>query len=130
MTNKTTPDFEALKARMKATWMAGDFGQVAKYAEHEAVKFISRQNIKPGMRVLDVACGTGNLAIPAAKAGAMVTGVVSLPIWSNKLVSAQKAKELKFSSTRAMQKNFPTLMHRLMSWSACLVQCSRPVLIA
>jgi ubiquinone/menaquinone biosynthesis C-methylase UbiE len=75
MTNKTTPDFEALKARMKATWMAGDFGQVAKYAEHEAVKFISRQNIKPGMRVLDVACGTGNLAIPAAKARATVTGV-------------------------------------------------------
>ena len=95
-----------------------------------AVKFISRQNIKPGMRVLDVACGTGNLAIPAAKAGAMVTGVVSLPIWSNKLVSAQKAKELEFSSTRAMQKNFPTLMNRLMLWSACSAQCSHPVLIA
>jgi SAM-dependent methyltransferase len=60
---------------MKATWMAGDFGQVAKYTEHEAVKFKSRQNIKRGMRVLDVACGTGNLAIPAAKAGALVTGV-------------------------------------------------------
>jgi ubiquinone/menaquinone biosynthesis C-methylase UbiE len=75
MPNVRTPDVEALKARMKATWMAGDFGQVAKYAEHEAVKFISRQNIKPGMRVLDVACGTGNLAIPAAKVDAMVTGV-------------------------------------------------------
>lgn len=75
MPNETTPDFEALKTRMKATWMAGDFGQVAKYAELEAVKFISRQNVKPGMRVLDVACGTGNLAIPAAKAGAIVTGI-------------------------------------------------------
>ena len=30
MPNETTPDFEALKARMKATWMAGDFGRVAK----------------------------------------------------------------------------------------------------
>ena len=37
MPNETTPDFEALKARMKATWMAGDFGLVAKYAEHEAL---------------------------------------------------------------------------------------------
>ena len=44
---ETTPAFAGLKARMKATWMAGDFGQVAKYAEHEAAKFISRQNIKP-----------------------------------------------------------------------------------
>src|SRR5262249_58140405 len=29
----------------------------------------------PGPRVLDVACGTGNLALPAARAGAIVTGV-------------------------------------------------------
>lgn len=79
MPNETTPDFEALKARMKATWMAGDFGQIARYAEHEADRFISRQNIKPGLRVLDVACGTGNLAIPAAKAGGIVTGVDIAP---------------------------------------------------
>lgn len=79
MLNETAPDFGELKARMKATWMAGDFGQVAKHAEHEAAKFITRQNIKPGARVLDVACGTGNLAIPAAKAGAIVTGVDIAP---------------------------------------------------
>lgn len=70
----TSSDFEALKARLKATWMAGDFGQIAKYGEPAAEQFIARRPIKPGMRVLDVACGTGNLAIPAAKAGAIVTG--------------------------------------------------------
>lgn len=69
------PDFEALKARLKATWMAGDFGEVAKSIESHAEEFMARRDIKPGMRVLDVACGTGNLAIPAAKAGAIVTGV-------------------------------------------------------
>jgi len=87
---ETTPAFAGLKARMKATWMAGDFGQVAKYAKHEAVRFISRQNIKPGMRMLDVACGTGNLAIPAAKAGAMVTGV---DIASNLVEQARERAE-------------------------------------
>ena len=87
---ETTPAFAGLKARMKATWMAGDFGQVAKYSEHEAAKFISRQNIKPGMRMLDVACGTGNLAIPAAKAGAMVTGV---DIASNLVEQARERAE-------------------------------------
>jgi ubiquinone/menaquinone biosynthesis C-methylase UbiE len=73
MTN-TCAESEVLKARLKATWMAGDFGQIAKYSEAAAEQFIARRAIKPGMRVLDVACGTGNLAIPAAKAGAIVTG--------------------------------------------------------
>ena len=74
MVNSIT-DLQALKARLKATWMAGDFGQVAKFIESHAEEFIARRRIKPGMRVLDVACGTGNLAIPAAKAGAIATGV-------------------------------------------------------
>lgn len=74
MTN-AIPDLEALKARLKATWMAGDFGEVAKSIESHAEAFIARRAIQPGMRVLDVACGTGNLALPAAKAGAVVTGV-------------------------------------------------------
>jgi len=79
MSKETAPDLEALKARMKATWTAGDFGQVARHGEPEAEKFITRQNIKPGARVLDAACGTGNLAIPAAQADAIVTGIDIAP---------------------------------------------------
>jgi 2-polyprenyl-3-methyl-5-hydroxy-6-metoxy-1,4-benzoquinol methylase len=75
----TSSEFEALKARLKATWMAGDFGQIAQYSEPVAEQFIARRAITPGMRVLDVACGTGNLAIPAANAGAIVTGVDIAP---------------------------------------------------
>src|SRR5207248_3189971 len=37
--------------------------------------FVSRLKLRPGTRVLDVACGTGNTLIPAARAGAEVTGV-------------------------------------------------------
>lgn len=55
--------------------MAGDFGQVAKYTAVDAAEFIARLSLNPGMDVLDVACGTGNLAIPAARTGARVTGV-------------------------------------------------------
>jgi ubiquinone/menaquinone biosynthesis C-methylase UbiE len=68
-----------LKARQKATWMAGDFGQVAKLAESSGTEFMARRGLQYGLRVLDVACGTGNLAIPAAKAGAQVTGVDIAP---------------------------------------------------
>lgn len=55
--------------------MAGDFGQIANHISGEAQEFVARLNLKPGVRYLDVACGTGNTAIPAAKAGAQVTGV-------------------------------------------------------
>src|SRR5205807_4284835 len=60
---------------MKAVWMAGDFGQIAKRNEAEGATFVRRLPLKAGMRVLDVACGTGNVAIPAAKLGCRVTGV-------------------------------------------------------
>ncbi|HKO61980.1 MAG TPA: class I SAM-dependent methyltransferase [Pyrinomonadaceae bacterium] len=66
---------EPLKEKLKATWMAGDFGQVAKVIEKCAEEFIDRLALSPGARVLDVACGSGNLAVPAAHKGANVTGV-------------------------------------------------------
>ena len=66
---------EPLKAKLKATWMAGDFGQIAKVIEGCAQEFIDRLKLSPGSRVLDVACGSGNLAVPAAHKGAEVTGV-------------------------------------------------------
>ena len=69
------PDFTQLKANLKSAWMAGDFGQIANYASHGAAEFVEQLGLKPGIRVLDVACGTGNTAIPAARAGAKVTGV-------------------------------------------------------
>ena len=66
---------EALKGKLRTTWMAGDFGVIARMIEKGGYEFVDRLNIKPGMRVLDVACGTGNTAIPEAKKGADVTGV-------------------------------------------------------
>jgi ubiquinone/menaquinone biosynthesis C-methylase UbiE len=69
------PQMEQLKKNMKAAWMAGDFGQIAKYNEEEAAQFIKRLEIRRGSDVLDVACGTGNTAIPAARKGANVIGV-------------------------------------------------------
>jgi ubiquinone/menaquinone biosynthesis C-methylase UbiE len=73
--NATTPDLATVKERMKATWGAGDFGEVAKSIESHAEDFMSRHDIGPGRHVLDIACGTGNLALPAARAGASVVGI-------------------------------------------------------
>jgi SAM-dependent methyltransferase len=77
---------ERVKQGMQAAWSAGDFGQVAKYTAAEGELFLSRLPIRAGMDVLDVACGTGNLAIPAARTGARVIGV---DIAENLLVQAR-----------------------------------------
>jgi SAM-dependent methyltransferase len=75
MTAEMTTEMEILKARLKATWMSGDYGHFATYLEAGAVEFLSRINIEPGARVLDLACGAGQTAIPMSRAGAKVTGV-------------------------------------------------------
>lgn len=69
------PDFGTLKSNLKATWMAGDFGEIAKFTQKVAEAFVARAPIRAGNRLLDVACGTGNVSLPAARAGAEVTGV-------------------------------------------------------
>lgn len=76
---KEVSEIEALKTKLRATWMAGDFGVIAKLYSRGAEEFVDRLKLKPGTKVLDVACGTGNLAIPAARTGAVVTGVDIAP---------------------------------------------------
>jgi SAM-dependent methyltransferase len=80
-------ELEQLKQRLRTTWMAGDFGKIAQYSAKGAEEFASRLPIQSGTRVLDVACGTGNLTIPAARTGARVTGV---DIASNLLEQARR----------------------------------------
>lgn len=80
-------DFAELKQRLRATWMAGDFGEIAKLNSQGAEDFIERIRLKPGTKVLDVACGTGNQSLPAARAGADVIG---LDIATNLLEQARQ----------------------------------------
>ncbi|HEY0049205.1 MAG TPA: class I SAM-dependent methyltransferase [Pyrinomonadaceae bacterium] len=78
-TLRMTSEMETLKTKLKATWISGDFGKIAGSFTAGAARFVERLNLKPGMRVLDVACGSGNQSIPAARAGAEVTGVDIAP---------------------------------------------------
>jgi ubiquinone/menaquinone biosynthesis C-methylase UbiE len=94
---------------MRDTWMAGDFGQIARYSAKGAVEFVDRLAISRGMRVLDVACGTGNLAIPVARTGAIVVGV---DIATNLLAQAREraAREdlrITFDESDAEQLPYP-----------------------
>lgn len=75
----TIPDIDQLKQGMRNTWMAGDFGVIAKTISAGAEEFARSLHLPAGAKVLDVATGTGNVAIPLARAGCVVTGVDIAP---------------------------------------------------
>src|SRR3954454_18305757 len=70
------PDVAELKRAHHATWAAGDYGAVAeRIDEVPPAHLLSKVDIQPGQDVLDVATGTGNVALRAAAIGATVTGL-------------------------------------------------------
>lgn len=75
MTATMTPEMQTLKTRLKTTWMSGNYATFAKPMEPGALEFLHRLSIPSGTQMLDVGCGAGQIAIPAARAGVHVTGV-------------------------------------------------------
>jgi len=72
-TSSTTDAARALKAKHRAMWAFGDYPAVAAdLVSSLGPILVGACQVRPGDRVLDVAAGTGNAAIPAAEAGASV----------------------------------------------------------
>jgi SAM-dependent methyltransferase len=70
-----------LKRAHRSTWAAGSYAAVAERLIDEVPPrhLLERAGIEPGMEVLDLATGTGNVAIKAAQLGARVTGLDLTP---------------------------------------------------
>jgi ubiquinone/menaquinone biosynthesis C-methylase UbiE len=72
-------DFTELKQRHRAVWASGDYDQIAQTIQAIADHVVRSARIRPGERVLDIACGTGNTALMARARGATVTGLDLTP---------------------------------------------------
>jgi cyclopropane fatty-acyl-phospholipid synthase-like methyltransferase len=59
----------------KALWEKGDFTRIAETMRESGEQLVGKLGITPGLKVLDLGCGDGTTAIPAAKRGADVLGV-------------------------------------------------------
>jgi SAM-dependent methyltransferase len=70
---------DEFKTRQRAVWDAGEYNALSRYIADVGELVVARAGITAGMKVLDVACGTGNAALPAARAGAAVTGLDLVP---------------------------------------------------
>jgi SAM-dependent methyltransferase len=73
------PEIDSLKTRLKQTWMSGDYDRFSRYLEPDALVFYEQLDIPAGSQMLDVACGSGQLALLAARDGVSITGVDIAP---------------------------------------------------
>ena len=67
-----TGELAALKEAHRVTWASGDYARIARLVTDVGERIVERAGVRPGTEVLDVAAGTGNASIPAARAGARV----------------------------------------------------------
>lgn len=70
---------EEFKQRQRAMWAEGDYASLSELISEMGELVVERAGVEAGVRVLDVACGAGNAAVPAARAGARVTGLDLAP---------------------------------------------------
>ena len=84
-----------LKARLKSIWMAGDYDRFSRYMESGAREFYERLPVAPGCRFLDVGCGSGQLALMAAKDGLEVTGVDIAGNWVERARARAQGEDLR-----------------------------------
>src|ERR1700750_3442634 len=78
-TEVITPDFEAVKKRQQIAWSSGDFAVVASRIVLVAEQLCDTADLRAGWHVLDVATGSGNAAIAAARLGCTAVGVDYVP---------------------------------------------------
>lgn len=71
----THPDLSAIKDRQRWTWASGDYSNIAARIVLMAERLVESAGLRAGDAVLDVATGTGNAAIAAARYDCKVTGV-------------------------------------------------------
>jgi len=75
----TAPQFDAIKERQQKMWASGDFSAVAAHIHPDAERLVEAANLIAGSRVLDVATGSGNAAIAAARRDCDVIGLDYVP---------------------------------------------------
>ena len=80
MLARMTGELSPLKQQHRTMWAAGSYADVAEHVADAPVDHLLRAvPLDASLDVLDVACGTGNVALPAAAAGARVTGLDLVP---------------------------------------------------
>ncbi len=94
MSTTTALEIDGMKERLKQTWMAGDYDRFSRYMEQGARIFYEQLDVPAGCQLLDVACGSGQVALWAARDGVSVTGVDIAPNLVQRAQARANAEDL------------------------------------
>lgn len=100
-------DYSEIKARHQQIWGAGDYSVIATALYPTAEVLCEDVNFSAGQRVLDVACGSGNVSIAAARRGAVVTGIDFVPALLERAQERAAAEWLEIDLREADAESLP-----------------------
>jgi protein-L-isoaspartate O-methyltransferase len=108
-TQPQAPDLTAIKERQQKAWSSGDYGKVGVTLVLMAEMLCEAVDLRPGQKVLDVACGNGNAALAAARRFGEVVGVDYVPSLLEE-GSGHERRAGKSTSGRVTPRIFPSPM--------------------
>jgi SAM-dependent methyltransferase len=108
-TDAVQPDLAAVKQRQQQTWASADYAAVAARIVPMAEGLAQNAALRAGDRVLDVATGSGNAALAAARCGCEVTGIDYVPalLERARARAAAEGLEVEFAEGDAEHLAFP-----------------------
>lgn len=105
-------ELDEFKDKQRKAWGSGEYSDLSRYIADVGERVVAAAGIRPAMDVLDVACGTGNAAVPAARAGASVIGVDLVPKFLDQGRAKAEAQGLNIEWREADAENLPFEDHR------------------
>lgn len=107
VTTNPLPDYTAIKAKQRQTWASGDYAMIGTTILYMAETLCEAMDLRPGERVLDVAGGSGNAALAAARRFGAVTCTDYVPALLERGRERAAAERLAITFEVADAENLP-----------------------
>jgi SAM-dependent methyltransferase len=104
----TALSLEEVKTRQQKTWSSGDYGKIAWITVPLADALCEAADLRPGSTVLDVATGTGHVALAAARRFCAVTGIDYVPALLQEARARASAENLEVEFREADAEELPS----------------------
>ena len=102
-----TTDYTELRDKQQKVWSSGDYNKIAALTVPVSEHLVDHVGVMPGSRVLDVATGTGHVALAAARRSAVATGIDYVPELLEIARRRAEAEDLEIDFTEADAENLP-----------------------
>ncbi|GAA2132349.1 class I SAM-dependent methyltransferase [Nocardioides bigeumensis] len=102
-----TASYLELRDKQQKVWSSGDYNKIAAITVPVSEHLVDHVGIAPGQRVLDVATGTGHVALAAARRAAVATGMDYVPGLLDIARRRAEAEDLEIGFDEADAENLP-----------------------